>query len=160
MKGTLSERMARFTNRGEPDDCWEWTGAKAGRGYGKIFRNGRLENAHHLVLAAKLGRNLTPGMFACHHCDNPSCVNPEHLFEGTASDNMLDASAKGRVRGFERDLYRPAGERNVKAKLTASAVDKIRECRSQGATLKLLAEEYGVTKENISMICRGVTWAR
>lgn len=78
------------------DDCWIWTGATGGRGYGRFALNGRLESPHVISYILANGQ-LEPGMWVLHRCDNPSCVNPAHLFPGTNSDNMKDAYQKGRV---------------------------------------------------------------
>lgn len=74
--------------------CWSWIGYKH-RGYGRYRFNGEMIGAHRISYAYFV-EPLVPGMDICHHCDNPSCVNPFHLFQGTRSDNMFDMSNKGR----------------------------------------------------------------
>lgn len=81
--------------------CWLWTGSLSDRGYGYLRHEGRIRRATHLSWEYANGASFPAGMFACHHCDNPPCVNPEHLFVGTARDNSLDMVAKGRA-------YKPA----------------------------------------------------
>jgi hypothetical protein len=76
--------------------CWVWTGARIGFGYGQMSLSGKSARVHRLMLERKLGRRLVSGECALHHCDNPSCVNPEHLFPGTLQDNARDKCAKGR----------------------------------------------------------------
>jgi hypothetical protein len=81
--------------------CREWgmmpgMTALNSKGYGVLRWRGRLTYAHRLALELTLGRPLGPGMEACHHCDNPPCGEPLHLFEGTRVDNMQDAKRKGR----------------------------------------------------------------
>lgn len=82
--------------------CWEWTGPRDRAGYG-TWGNFR---AHRLVLSTALGRALKADEFACHRCDNPPCVRPDHLFVGTAHENSLDMVAKGRLNSRDRNWGR------------------------------------------------------
>lgn len=77
----------------KPSGCWEWTGRLNSDGYGMFAANTR---AHRRSLEIKLGRELEPEENALHTCDNPPCMNPDHLFVGSQRDNMLDMTAKGR----------------------------------------------------------------
>lgn len=89
----------KFDRSGGPKACWPFIGSKLPTGYGQVsIGNGKeFEYAHRVVWMKKHGP-IPPGMFVCHHCDNPSCGNPRHLFVGTHSDNMQDCIAKGRGR--------------------------------------------------------------
>lgn len=84
--------------------CWNFTGSKDSKGYGKVRRGGVLTGAHRYALSETLGRPIAPGRVVMHSCDNPSCINPQHLSEGTQSQNMRDCISKGRggVRGGQR----------------------------------------------------------
>lgn len=91
----VEQRFWKKVNR-PSEGCWEWLGAKS-VGYGRIFgRNNKL------LLAPRFSWELVNGpipngLFICHTCDNPGCVNPNHLFLGTAKDNALDKVRKGRA---------------------------------------------------------------
>lgn len=88
-------------------DCIEWTGAINSGGYGNLWYEGKYWKAHRLAWAQANGP-IPPGMFVLHRCDNPPCVNLEHLFLGTAADNTADMLAKGRSRG-QRVTHCPHG---------------------------------------------------
>ena len=128
--------------------CTPWTG-KTSHGYGVISR----ANARAHVYAWEL-YHQTPvpeGMFVCHHCDNPACVNPIHLFLGTPADNIADAVSKGRIH---------KGERCWQAKLTEEQVRSIRvRYVAGGVTQQELADEYGVSQTAVGLIVRHKNWA-
>ena len=75
-----------------PDEygCLTWPNSRGSQGYGFVYIDGRQKKVHRLALERKLGRPIQPGLLACHHCDCTSCVNSEHLYEGTISDNLRD----------------------------------------------------------------------
>ncbi len=125
--------------------CWEWTGARTRDGYGAYSYEGKSYRAHRIALLLD-GRAPAPDQYACHHCDNPLCVRPDHLYPGTPRDNMRDAIDRRRVR---------AGERNHSSKLTEAAV---REIRASGASVGSLAKRFGVTHGAVSMARSGKTW--
>lgn len=93
------------------------------------------------------------GMYVCHHCDNPRCVNPEHLFLGTQADNMHDCAVKGR-----KTPSGSIGERHGMSKLSASQVIEIRERNSHGERGSELADEYGMSRAAISLIVNRHIW--
>lgn len=127
---------------GPNGDCWHWTARVDGRGYGEIKVAGKYKKAHRLSL---FGRdNLNDERFACHRCDNPICVRPDHLFPGEAVDNVRDMIAKGRSRA--------AGCRETRRKLTA---DQVREIRTSGLSQRKMEKLYGVSRISILGILRG-----
>lgn len=137
--------------------CWEWTGQRLPRGYGLIKRNrshplGRNAYAHRISWEIHCGP-IPDGKFVLHRCDNPSCVNPAHLFLGGNKENMADCAQKGRVRGCTKMNWR--GERSPRAKLTDKAV---RDIMTGKQSLAALASKYGVSKGTIWKVRKGYTW--
>ncbi len=127
--------------------CWLWTGALGSGGYGQIMVGGASYRAHRYSLSKLLGRPIRPGMCACHKCDTRSCVNPDHLFEGTRADNLADMVEKGRS---------CRGESNYNTKLTEADVQAI---RASDEMHRVIAARYGVSRTSITHIRSGKRWA-
>lgn len=92
---TVADRLAKWTSPEPNTGCWLWTGAVDGGGYGVIgigSRNVKAHRAHYEMAVCK----ISVGKVLLHTCDNPGCVNPKHLVEGTQKDNVADMIAKGR----------------------------------------------------------------
>ena len=123
------------------DGCWQWTGSKDQDGYGRFQTDGKRTTTSRVAWMLTNG-SIPDGMFVCHHCDNPSCVRPDHLFVGTQRDNVRDCIRKGR--------FAP--------RLTASDVMQIRQARVKGDLLRCIASRYGMSLNHISNIINGVRW--
>jgi hypothetical protein len=133
--------------------CWEWNGV-INSGYGQLNVNGKRILAHRYSLQLTLKREIPRGIEVRHICNNPICINPEHLQEGTHIDNMKDMvnsnrQAKGdvlsvRLKGIPH--IRARGEGNGRAKLTQAQVNEIRESNK---SVTELANEFKVTKTHI-----------
>lgn len=95
----LAVEIPRFNKfvREDPNGCWIWIGGKTSDGYGKFYLNGIKRRAHRVAWVIRNGQ-IPEGLNVLHNCDNPSCVNPDHLFLGTQIDNIIDMVSKGRNR--------------------------------------------------------------
>lgn len=127
--------------------CREWQRARSKNGYGFIHFDGKMQKAHRLAFEAFI-RPIPPGRFVLHHCDNPSCVRPSHLYAGTNNENMRDMVRKNRA---------VHGERQHLAKLTHAAVVEIIASK---LTAVALAEKFSVDAETVRRVRRGETWRR
>lgn len=169
--------MARVSKSESVDGCWAWLGAVDKDGYGKFpffNKSFRAHRASYLLFVAD-----PSDAYVCHSCDNPACVNPDHLFLGTQADNIADKVAKGRQSRGEkhgaimraRDLrgdknpmrLHPEsvlrGEKNPTSKLTEAQVIEIRQRYAAGdTTQKKLGAEYGVNFSLIGYIVNRKVW--
>lgn len=134
------------------DDCWVWLGKRYPNGYGCVKRQGRERLAHRYAYELAHGA-IPPGMHVCHHCDNKPCVNPRHLFLGTAADNLADMDRKGRRRNADT-----RGSGNGRAKVTDEQVREIR-ARSFEVSRRDLAHEYGLSYSQVCRIVSQRGWA-
>lgn len=135
-----------------PDECWEWTASREPYGYGQFWTGERRTQAHRFVYELVNGP-IPEGDFVCHHCDNPGCVNPRHLFAGSPRDNTADMVDKGR----HKRVGQP-GSSNPSAKLSGDKVKQIRSRFAHGEKAKALAAEYGVSVATIYHALRRITW--
>ncbi len=156
-RGTVAERIERHVDRsGGPEACHVWTGAKAPGGYGAISVNRRAKRAHRVAWELKHGA-IPKGLFVCHRCDNPSCINVAHLFLGSPKDNTRDMLRKGRESSGDDHSTTLQGKQDW-AVLSAEDVVQIRRRRRAGEKLEALAQEFRVSMSSLSAAARGDTW--
>jgi hypothetical protein len=144
-------RISLFLSKLAPREvggCWIWMGSKNEDGYGFFFNGVKNETAHRFAFRSYNGP-IKRGQLVLHRCDNPSCVNPSHLFLGTQKDNMKDMREKGRGVNVSGSLH-------GRAKLSEVDVLAIRE---DSRTQKEIAAAYGVSCSLISQIKSRTIWA-
>jgi hypothetical protein len=96
-RGSPEQRFWKYVARRSDDECWLWLASKRKAGYGHFWDGKARDGAHRFSWRLSTGRDVPPGMVVCHSCDNPSCVNPAHLWLGTPKQNRMDCQAKGRA---------------------------------------------------------------
>lgn len=131
-------------------ECWEWKASRTKKGYGSFgFVNGT-EYAHRVSWILTFG-DVPDGLFVCHRCDNRSCVNPNHLFLGTAKDNSEDMVNKGRS---------IVNEKNPMSKLKEDDVKQIRAILSSSdrPSHREIAKMFGVSSATVSLIGSNTIW--
>lgn len=136
-----------------PNDCWNWTGFRNPKGYGRVGVKGKLILAHRYVYQQSHGP-IPTGLCVCHKCDNPSCVNPDHLFLGTNYVNVRDRWTKDRCN-------HPKGEKSGNSKLDEIAVrDILENCqpRISGRSMAFYASKYSVSDSLIEFIIKRKAW--
>ncbi len=141
------ERFWERVNKGSPDECWNWTGTKTSFGYGCTYGDGTLILAHRYSWVIHNG-DILEDMFVLHHCDNPACVNPRHLYLGTQKDNMADRSRRRRCCGTVVGT----------AKLNEKDIDTIDLMLVVGILMKDIATMFGVSEDTIYSIKYRHTW--
>jgi hypothetical protein len=151
-KYSLEERF--WPKVRKSDTCWNWIASRTKLGYGQIYFK---ENGVRRVLkASRVSWEIHHGpvqnnLHVCHTCDNPACVNPDHLFLGTPLDNALDKVAKGRARGPSVGC----GIQNNK-KLSQEQVSAI---RAAIGSQKSIASRFGINQSQVSRIRNGKRWS-
>ena len=131
--------------------CWEWAGVKDRDGYGVFgHHRGKQLRAHRASYTEHIGE-IPDGACVCHKCDNPSCINPDHLFIGSTRENTEDMIKKGRK-------FITSGSLHGMSKLTDKDVSEIIELRKSGLLLKEIAAIYGVSFQHVSLITHRKSW--
>lgn len=144
----LKQRLENSSQLDEETGCIEWTGALMYQGYGHLTWRGKVYRAHRASYVAHKG-DILKGMVICHKCDNPKCINPDHLFMGTQAENSADMAMKKRS---------TIGIKNPMAKLDAAKVQAIRIWAQTGMIHKKIAEKFGVSRRNIGRIVSDERW--
>lgn len=151
-RGTAEERFLRHIEK--TDSCWNWTGRLVGKGYGSLGLGGAGAKgilAHRLSYQMHKGE-IPEGMVVMHKCDNPRCVNPDHLDVGTQSQNIKDALSRGRKL---MPTHKVRGDECGASKLTSEQVLSI---RASTLSLNEMAEQYGVSRSAIERVRYRKTW--
>lgn len=128
--------------------CWEWIGHKDSDGYGSITFKYKTIKSHresYKIFNGEIPKNLS----VLHRCDNPSCINPDHLFLGNQSDNHKDMVSKKR-HGF--------GERNGMSKLTTAQARKVKNMLKFGFKATEISKKLNLTYSSVQKICKGIRW--
>lgn len=145
---TPEERFLALCSKQSPPGCWIWHGSLTDFGHGQLYFRGRVWRAHRVSYTLYVGE-IPAGLCACHKCDVPACVNPEHLFLGTKKQNSEDMVAKRRSM---------AGEAAPWAKNTNKTVAEIRaRYAAGGITQRELSVLFGVDQAQISRYIRDKT---
>lgn len=146
--GSIEESyLSKVVKSETENDCWNWLGQPDPNGYGGLRFKRKFYLAHRISFYIHNG--YWSKFDILHHCDNPICSNPKHLFEGTQQDNMRDRDAKGRC---------AKGEKQWLSKLTENQVIEIKKRIAKGEKPGSIASDFPVGAANIRQIERGYTW--
>ena len=146
--------MKRFWDKVDKSgDCWEWIAGKNDNGYGRFHLNKKARSAHRVAWELTNGPIPDDGSYhgtcVCHRCDNPGCVNPDHLFLGNHADNLSDMAKKGRQANLK-------GQQNGRSVLTEEDVRRIRQL---DVPQRKIARCFGVSSYAIFAIKSRKTWS-
>lgn len=147
------EQVNRFwakVSRKDENECWEWTKTRVGAGYGltSVFLDGTRYTANRLAWAIANDQPVPAGMYVLHHCDNPSCCNPAHLYLGSQKENMRDMYQRGRRTAFARSRL-----------LDVAQVIELRERYAAGEPTSAIARSYDVSISAVTRIGSGKSCA-
>lgn len=147
------KQISRFWSKTSKleNGCIVWNAARYSSGYGVIRLEKRNHATHRVSYFLKFGPFMKDSEI-CHHCDNPPCCNPNHLFIGTHTDNMRDMFSKNRRESAK-------GEKHGSAKLTPAQVIELRERYARGeGSMEILGAQYGITRQSAYLIISRQCW--
>lgn len=155
-KVSLSSPSERYPGIGK---CWIWEGAKTKEGYGKFTHSGKSHGAQRMSFEIH-ERKLKQGEYACHKCDNPSCVRPDHIFPADQKGNLEDMTRKGRRVNFIKlnPHLAARGSKVANSKITESDVIEIKRMRAEGMKQIEIGRIFGIQQITVSNILTGKTW--
>ena len=147
-KSELKDRFMNFVHHEPNSGCWLWSGASTLDGYGQfgVGGSGNTRKAHRFSYQMHKG-DIPVGMFVCHKCDTPACVNPDHLFLGTPLDNSRDRDFKNRT---------ATGTRNGKSRLNE---EQVRFIKDSDLSERKIAKLIGVHRGTVNAIKSNRTWS-
>jgi hypothetical protein len=156
--GTAEERFKSRVFKNTITGCWEWIGHFRPNGYGFLKIEKKAISAHRFSYELHNGP-ITDDMLVCHKCDNRSCVNPEHLFLGTYSDNMQDCSDKGRLKVPDTNRFKE-GDKPHNSKLSQETFVSIKNLIAQGdISLKKVSVIMNVPYQTVRDMKRGKSYS-
>ena len=153
-------RFWSYTKKKSIDECWEWNSYKSSGGYGGFYLHNKQMKAHRvswIIHNGPIPETDSNGnrICVCHKCDNPSCVNPNHLFLGTDLDNMKDRDNKGR-----RIPFRPIGNKNGNAVIDIQTIKLAEQMLNDGAKNIDVAKSLNISEALTSNIKNGDHWSQ
>jgi hypothetical protein len=149
-KEKTKNRLLKNINIDNKTECWNWVKYKQ-EGYGYIGFNKSIHLTHRVSYFIFIGP-FDEKLKVCHRCDNPSCINPQHLFIGTQKDNVQDCIIKKR---FNRQINIKKGEQNPACRISDAMVSEVFNKLKSGIKQCLIAKEYGIGDSSVSRIKRG-----
>ncbi len=147
------ERFWSKVDRSGKNECWNWKAHLNNKGYGVLGVGRELMLAHRISWTIENGE-IPAGMEILHRCDNPCCVNPNHLISGTHHENILDMLRKGRYK--KSFIFR--GESHTEAKLRNEDIPEIRRLFDQGIPTRTIAKKYNVDSKTIWSVGKRISW--